>query len=273
MKLYDQHVHSYYSFDSDQPIKEYLDKAQELGLEYFILTEHLDVNYLDKGEPIVFDIDKEEEELSMLQKEYPNIRILRGIEIGYKPNNIKDIKNFIKGHRFDVINFSMHESDGLDYYFKEGFIERGIKKTLNLYFQRQLEMARNYDDYDVFCHLDFGFKTAFLLDNSFKINDYEETLSLIMKEIIKRDKALEINTKVQQFLPLEHTKYILYLYKKLGGKNLTLSSDAHKIDRFCIHFDKYISLIKECGFDHLNYFIDRKRYDIDIDEYIYLHNN
>ena len=260
MKLHDQHVHSYYSFDSEQPIEEYLIKAQEIGLDYFVLTEHCDLNYLDKGEDIFFDIKKEDEELNLLQEKYPSIKILRGIEIGYKPSEISRINNIIKDNRFDIINFSLHESDKIDYFFKEEFNKLGIDNTLKLYFDRQIEALENFDDFDVFCHLDYGFKTAYLIDNSLKINKYEDQLIKIMKEVIKKNKTLELNLKVQEVLPLEHTLYILNLYKSLGGKYLSMSSDAHKVDRFRIGFDKYMKIVKDAGFDNLCYFIKRKRY-------------
>ncbi len=263
-KIYDQHVHSHYSFDSEQTIKEYLDKAVRLGLEYFVLTDHFDLNYLDKGKDISFDIDAEQEELDALQRQYPNIKILKGIEIGYKPSEIDRINNTIKKYDFDLINFSLHESDGIDYYFKEEFLKRGIKKTLNLYFQRELEAIENFHDYDVFCHLDYGFKTAYLVDNSIKISDYEETLTKIMKIIIENNRALEINIKVQDALPVEHTQYILRLYKKLGGQYLTLSTDAHEIHKFYEGFDNYLKLIKDTGFSYLTCFVNRQKHLINI---------
>ena len=128
---------------------------------------------------------------------------------------------------------------------------------------KNIEIA-NFDDYDVLCHIDFAFKTAYLIDNSISIKEYEDYIIEIMKEIIKKDKTFELNVKVQSFLPVEHTKYLLKLYKDLGGKNVTLSSDAHKVNRLNDQFDKYIVLIKEAGFDHLNYFIKRNRYSISI---------
>ena len=264
MKVYDQHVHSHHSFDSEEDISKYLDKALELGLEYFVLTDHLDLNYLDRGYDLSFDLKAEDKELSKLQSKYPNIKILRGIEIGYKTNQLNRINKVIKENDFDVINFSLHESDLIDYYYPKPFIERGIKETLKLYFLREYEAVRDFNDFDVFCHLDYGFKSAYLLDNSIRISDYEEDLVKIMKELIKKDKAMEINTKVQSVFPMEHTEYLLKLYKSLGGVHLTLSSDAHELRRFCDGFDKYIPLIKKCGFDHLTYIVKRKKYQIEL---------
>ena len=260
MKIHDQHVHSYYSFDSKQRIEEYLDKATSIGLDYFVLTDHCDLNFLNRGKDIFFDVQKQQKELEELQKKYPNIKILRGIEIGYKPNALNRIESIIKDNHFDLINLSLHESDEIDYYYYEEFKKHDINKTLRLYFSRQLEMVQNYDDYDVLCHVDYGFKSAYLGDNSLDISKYENIISRIFKEIIRKEKALEINVKVQEVLPVEHTKYLLNLYKKLGGTYLTISTDSHSSEKYYKNIDKYIALAKESGFTHLTYFIDRKKH-------------
>ena len=258
--IYDQHVHSYYSFDSNQSIEEYLDVATKLGLKYFVLTDHCDFNHINTGEDLFFDVSKQRKELQELQARYPIIKILYGIEIGYKPQELKRINEVLNENEFDIINLSLHELDDIDYYFPDRFIKDGIDKTLETYFLKQLEMIRHFDNFDVLCHIDYAFKTAYLIDNNLKIEKYENILIEIMKRLIKKEKALEINTKVQSELPIEHTKYLLNLYKKLGGKYLTLCSDAHDITRFHKDFDKYISIIKECGFNHLTYFVNRKKH-------------
>lgn len=263
MKIFDQHVHSYYSYDSDQTIREYLDKARELGLSYFILTDHYDFDFIDKGDNS-FDVAARNKELDELQKDYPEIKVLNGIEIGYKAKDIERIRTLIKSNDFDIINLSIHDLNDIDFYEISFFQKYGVKKVLDEYYKTQLEMVENFDDYDVLCHIDFGFKSAYLCDNSLSIKEYEDYLIKIMKIVIEKDKALEINTKVQEFLPIEHTKYLLNLYKSLGGKNITISSDAHRVKRFCSSFDKYIKIIKEAGFSHLNYFIKRNRYNISI---------
>ena len=264
MKIHDQHVHSYYSYDCDQAIEDYLISATKRELSYFVLTDHCDLNHISSGEDLFFDLRKQDQELTELQNKYPNIKILRGIEIGYRPSELSRIQKIIKDNHFDIINLSLHELDDIDYYFKDGFVRDGVKNTLETYFQKQLEMVNNFDNFDVLSHIDFGFKTAYLLDNSLCIKDYEDTIKRMMQTIIQKDKAFELNVKVQEYLPIEHTKYLLNLYKSLGGNYITISSDAHKIDRFCDGFDKYIPIIKAAGFDSLTYFIDRKKYQYNI---------
>ena len=264
MKIHDQHVHSYYSFDSKQRIEEYLDKATSIGLDYFVLTDHCDLNYLNRGKDIFFDVQKQQKELEELQKKYPNIKILFGIEIGYKPNALNRIESIIKNNHFDLINLSLHESDEIDYCYYEEFKKRDINKTLRLYFSRQLEMVKAYDNFDVLCHIDYGFKSAYLGDKCLDVSNYEDIISKILKELIRKQKALEINIKVQEVLPTRHTLYLLNLYKQLGGTYLTISSDSHRCEKYYENFDKYISLIKEAGFKKLTYFVNRQKYLLDI---------
>jgi len=64
MKIHDQHVHSCYSLDSEQSIKEYLNKATDLGLKYFILTDHYDLDFLGQGNKWCFDINKQHQEVT-----------------------------------------------------------------------------------------------------------------------------------------------------------------------------------------------------------------
>ena len=71
----------------------------------------------------------------------------------------------------------------------------------------------------------------------------------------------EINVKVQNALPESHLRDFLKLYKELGGTKLTLSTDAHSSNRYLEHFDKYVSIIKESGFNYLCYYIKQKEYD------------
>lgn len=174
------------------------------------------------------------------------------------------IDEIMRNHKFDIVNFSVHESGTIDYYYKEQYIDNDVDKTLDLYFNNVLEALDSGFDFDVFCHFDYGFKTAYLISNQYKLSDYEDYVTQIFKKLIKMDKTLEVNIKVQRFINDEHTKYFLDLYKKLGGKNITLSTDAHSIGKFYDKFDHYLKLIKDAGFDHLNYFINRQRYDLKI---------
>lgn len=264
ISIYDQHVHCNYSFDSDETIQNYLDKALALGLKYFVLTDHCDFNSVYYKRDLVFDIKKEQEELENIANKYPSIKILKGIEMGYLKSELDRINKTLSDNSFDLINLSVHENGVIDYYMTDEFLKGGLQETLKEYFELVLEALDSEVDFDVLSHFDYGFKTAYLIDNTLKMSDYDEYITKILSKLIKADKTLEVNIKVERFINDEHTLYFLRLYKKLGGKNITISTDAHEVEYFCNGINHYVSLLKEVGFDHVNYFVNRKRYDIKI---------
>ena len=255
--LHDQHVHSKYSLDSKQELEPYIHKAIQLHCAYFVTTDHLDIG-MPFGKDWTIDFDSYEKELIALQKKYPQIQLLKGVELGYMQSKIEQMKQICKLHSFDVINLSIHYNNEIDYYQKDYFKKYGIKQTLNIYFDNIIEALLNFNDFQVLSHIDYGFKTAFLIDSSICIELFEEKIKKIFTLLINKEKSLEINTKVQKMLPISHTKYLLTLYYQLGGRKLTLSSDAHQLSQYGNQFEKYLILIKEIGFKYLCYYVHQK---------------
>lgn len=263
MVLHDQHVHSSYSVDSNASIKEYYLEAKKKNCKYFITTEHLDYMVLENNSDWIPDCEKLKINLKEIEENDGPITLM-GLELGYQKKYLQDIKNFVNKYDFDLINLSIHGNDKLDYYFSPFYLEHGINYTLKMYYDEMLEAVSTYDDFNVLSHLDYAYKTAYLIDNNTKFMDFEDIISQILLTIIKKGKALEINTKVQTYLPLEHTKELLKLYKKLGGTKITLSSDAHEVERYLDGFNYYKEIIKQCGFSYLCYYIKQKEYHYDI---------
>lgn len=260
MILHDQHVHSEFSEDSNALIEKYYEIAKDLGCKYFVTTEHYDFDLGTKGFDWTVDFDRLKEKLSYFNS-LNGPKCLLGIELGYRKDKLEQIINMSHSQNFDIINLSIHDHEcGIEYYFQPGFIEYGIEKTLTMYFEEILEAVTIFDNFDVLSHIDYGFKTAYAIDHNVKLSQYESIVKNILETLIKKDKALEINTKVQTSLPIEHTKYLLNLYFSLGGRKLTLSSDAHEVERYRDKYQEYSELIKEAGFEYLCYFVNRKEY-------------
>lgn len=164
-----------------------------------------------------------------------------------------------------MINLSIHDSKEEDFYWYKYFLSVGEKELLNKYFDIMIEATSNFDKYNVLSHIDYGFKTVYLVNNKIKISDFEEKIKKVFMNLIKHHKALEINTKVQEAIhDINHTKYLLSLYRQMGGEKLTLSSDAHSKERYLSNFDYYKKIIKECGFHYLVYFVKQKEYHYSI---------
>lgn len=263
MVLHDQHIHSSYSEDSNEDLKNYYDAAKHLGCKYFVTTEHIDFMPSMDTHHWLCDFDKLQKELNDIYENNGPIPLL-GVEMGYRIDYLDEIKEILNKYDFDIINLSIHDSGKYEYYFASNFEELGIKETIKMYYEQVLDAIKRIDKFNVLSHIDYCFKTVYRMDNNYKfLNDYH-LIKPILEEIIKKEKALEINIKVQKALPDEHLYELLNIYKHLGGVRLTLSTDSHDVSRYKEDFDKYIKVIKECGFNYLCYYIKQKEYHYDI---------
>lgn len=81
-------------------------------------------------------------------------------------------------------------------------------------------------------------------------NEIKDILTDIFKVIIPKGKGIEINTSSWHYGLSDTTpsKDILKLYRSLGGKIITIGSDAHKPEYIGDHFKEAIDVLKELGF-------------------------
>ena len=98
--MFDQHVHSNFSFDSNEDLENYINVCNENDI---ITTEHLDfenpiINYRDSS----IDYLKYIEQIEILNKKYSN-KFFSGIEIGYTLNSERRIEDFLKDKNFNNI--------------------------------------------------------------------------------------------------------------------------------------------------------------------------
>jgi len=266
MKYFDQHVHSSYSHDSNASLEKYILTAIELGQENFVVTDHCDIYTPDSPYSYYSDFSKEKIEIEELRKKYPQIHIMQGIEVGFNPSAIDKHMQIIRDIDAQLINLSIHYYYDIDFYVNTYNNKEETDKMMRIYINYATKACKEFPDFDVFSHIDYGFKNAYYQIPTLDISEYEPELKEFFEALITRDKVLEINTKVQDRIydNFKHLRYLLRLYKSLGGKLISLSSDSHRNDEYRRSFDKYLKIIKEEGFNELCCFVDRKRYTINI---------
>ncbi|MCC3236511.1 histidinol-phosphatase, partial [Pediococcus acidilactici] len=98
MLYYDQHVHTDFSFDSDEKMENYL----KVSGDDFVSTEHLEFNNpdADKKDSIP-DYTGYVTEIERLKKATGK-RIYKGVEIGVSAGQIDRIKDYMAHHAFDL---------------------------------------------------------------------------------------------------------------------------------------------------------------------------
>ncbi len=253
-RIVDQHMHTHFSHDSKEKFEAYL----ELTEGPIVSTEHLDFNsVLRDYKDLVPDYDAYCEEVDRLNKEYGN-RIRKGLEIGYREDNVDKVLEYLDGKEYDLIILSVHENGKLDYM-------RKLDKNVNLwdliedYYENLLKAVKSPINFNVLGHIDFCLRgKEYDLNN---IKRLEDRFIEILSELIKREAALEVNTRsLYQYGNLDFYSYILDLYLDLGGQLISLGSDCHYTNNFKLNFDDAIEFLKSKGINKLAMYKNQELY-------------
>lgn len=260
--LCDCHLHTSHSGDSDAPVRVQAARAYELGMHTICFTDHYDYDAPDLDGSFVFllDFDRCFSELEAVREEYRGkMRILIGLELGLqlhiKEHNEEIMKKY--GSRLDFCIGSSHFMDRMDIYYPDWFrlspvsgVDESERERYLLYFERTLKRLEAYDCYDSVGHLDYVVRYGPNRNEKYSYEAYREILDEILKLIIRKDKALELNTGGLKY-GLGHPnpcEDILKRYRELGGRLITVGSDAHTPEHIGYGFDRAAEILLETGF-------------------------
>ncbi|WP_405357437.1 histidinol-phosphatase HisJ family protein [Fusobacterium polymorphum] len=232
--MFDQHVHSNFSFDSNETLENYINVSDNNDI---ITTEHLDfenpiINYKDS----LFDYLKYVGQIKNLNKKYSN-KFFLGIEIGYTPNSEKRIEDFLKDKNFNLKLLSIHQNGNYDYICVNKKLI-SLEVLIQEYFEQMIQALESSIEFNVLAHFEYGLR---MIDIS--IIEFDNLASVFLNKIIelivKKEIAFEVNTKSMYKYKKENLySYMIEKYIKKGGRLFTLGSDAHNIKEYAYKFDE-----------------------------------
>ena len=232
--MFDQHVHSSFSFDSNEDLENYINVCNENDM---ITTEHLDfenpiINYKDSS----IDYLKYVGQIKNLNKKYSN-KFFLGIEIGYTPNSEKRIEDFLKDKNFNLKLLSIHQNGNYDYMCVNKKLI-SLEVLIQEYFEQIIQALESSIEFNVLAHFEYSLR---MIDIS--VTDFDNLASVFLNKIIelivKKEIAFEVNTKSMYKYKKENLyNYIIEKYIKKGGRLFTLGSDAHNIREYAYKFDE-----------------------------------
>ncbi len=258
--LADCHMHTSFSGDSDTPPINQINRAIELGLHSICITDHHDHDVISDIN-FELDIDNYMKTMKELQERFADkIEILIGIELGMKDDLAKYLTDLTSYYSFDYVIGSLHFIDGLDPYYPEYFEGKSERQCYERYFELLLTNMQLIDCYDSLGHLDYIVRYGPNQDKYFSYESYKDSINPILKKLIQDNKALECNSGGYRNglgRPNPSTD-ILTAYKNLGGKLITIGSDAHTPDYMADEFDKVEQILKTVGFEEYQVYKNRK---------------
>lgn len=257
----DCHVHTKISHDGISTIDEYINSAKEKGVDEITFTEHYDIYNGLKTNLKTLDVEFYKNEY-LKHKDDTKLKTNFGIEIGLQPDISKQIKNMLDKYKFDFVIGSSHITCKKDMAMDKSFFEGITRREAYLkYFKEVLENIKLYtEEFDVYGHLDYVVRYGGYNIKKIEYKEFSEILDEILNNLIKKDKGIEINTSgIRYGLGMPHPNIeILKRYKELGGKIITIGSDAHNIKDLASHFNEAYDLLEYAGYDEIAVFHDRK---------------
>ena len=131
-----------------------------------------------------------------------------------------------------------------------------MAKVVEDYFLSILRNIQEYDQFQVYGHLDYIVRYAPEKDRYYNPLQYHEVCEKILRHLIEHGKGIEINTsgyKSGLKFPNPHPD-LLKLYRRLGGEIITFGSDAHFPEYVGYESKKACDLLKDCGFSYYTTF-------------------
>lgn len=255
--LTDYHVHSSYSGDAEIPMEEMCRLAIERGIREIAFSDHLDNNPQDEcyGLFRAADICREVDRCRDLFGD--RLRILKGAEAGEPHLYVPQIAEILGDEPFDFITGGIHWV-GDAVISVDIFSHLDVSALYHAYFGEVLR-AVECANFDVLAHIDLVKRFGVKYVGPFNIEPYREEIEAILRTMIARGIALEVNTSGlrqpcgEPFPGIE----TLRLYREFGGELITVGSDAHWPDQLGFALEEGFDLIRAAGLDSITLFRDR----------------
>ena len=273
--IVDMHCHTTpWSLDSSQTASELISAAETKGLGGVAITDHYEEELI--GEEKIswkFSIPDYIKHNKIYRKipEKGIAGCLIGIEYSYQKNAVKLIKEQIKQYNFDFTIVSLHEFDGKNPVTEpEKIFNEGIEAFYRSLVKMLDESARELSEAEIIGHYDFFSRYAPETKSKILYRHAPDEFDRLFDTMIRNGQALEINTKTIE--ALRYRGYseeesmpdieILDRYRDMGGRVITLASDAHCPNDVGNLFPEVITWLKKNDFKSLFYYAEHVPHEV-----------
>ena len=241
--LWDTHMHSQFSGDSEAPQEEMISSAIEKGLAGICFTDHLDIDYPEEPNIFLLDLPNYTSSVLAYQEKYAaRLPIRLGIELGLQPHLAALHADILSQYPFDFVIGSSHVVHGFDPYYAAYYEGREEKAAYREYFESILENIESYHDFDVYGHLDYVVRYGPTSNENYDWREYQDVIDEILRKLVSLGKGIELNTGGFKY-GLGHpnpTEEIIKRYRELGGEIITIGADAHKRNMLHLILQKFL---------------------------------
>ena len=221
----DSHVHTEFSADSEMKAADALREAAKQGLG-LVFTEHLDYDYPSAGtEEFIFDPEAYWAKYEPLRAEG---KLSLGVEMGMMASAREKNAAFVRRVPFDFVLASIHFLDVKDLYYPETFEGREKGEMYHEYFTVMRDEIYAQPFINALAHIDYIARNAPFDNPEISYGDFLDDIDAVLRALVETDTAIEINTR-RLSVPrgIKELAPVYRRYRQLGGRYVTIGSDAH----------------------------------------------
>lgn len=270
--LIDIHCHSNLSPDSAEEPMDMAARACELGVKHFALTDHIELDEFGDGEWDYWSsIERSKPTFERLKSEFDGkMKVYYGAEIGQPLYDLPTAEKILSGHDYDFVIGSVHRTAHYEHMSRIPDTEFDRRRVLKEYFDEMLELVE-WGRFCTLAHMTFLMRFVNIdtcsrlvtekgrrCDAAF--GEYNTIIDKILEIIVKRDIALEVNSSgYRRGLggPMAGAAFIKR-YRELGGRMITVGSDAHMACDVAADIPRCYELLRELGFNEVCVFEKRE---------------
>ena len=264
--IYNCHNHTWFSEDSQCDPAQLCAAAERAGLAGVAITDHFDTEFLARRDQAGY-IRRSLETTRQLRREYAGrLHIFTGVEVGSAVLNPAGIQSLLATEQFDVVIGSVHtvRYPGWIIPFSRidfaPFTDAQIHDFLHQYFM-DLQETVDTTDFDILAHLTVPLRYIVgKYGKQVDITRYRPQVDRILRTIVQKDIALEVNTSgiTANGGMLMPEKDIVQRYLNIGGRIITLGSDAHIPENVDCGLAAGVAMLRTLGVTEVCYYQNRR---------------
>lgn len=257
----DSHCHTDCSFDGHDSAMMLCDSAARQGLFSLTIADHCECNEYWTKEYDRVALQSYFEARRAQAAFRGRLHVRAGIELGQPLQDVKAAQHVLSQCNYDFILASIHNVTGQPDFYDLDYSTCDIYALLHRYFAEMLETVK-WGQFDSLAHMTYPWCYTGGEHNAMHIDyaPFREEIDAVLRELIVRGKSLEVNTsglrqRIGRTLP---DSPILKRYQELGGKRVTLGSDAHRWADVASGIEDGLRMLENLGFTHFALYTGRQ---------------
>jgi histidinol-phosphatase (PHP family) len=248
----DSHVHTDCSKDATDPAMMMCENAARLGLYALTVTDHCECNrfYADGYDKSVIQSYFEAKKAAAVFG--GRLHVFAGVELGQPMQDREAAGQVLGSCEFDFVLASVHNTKNKEDFFELDYSKEKIDDLLEAYFDEVLATIE-WGQFDSLAHLTYPWRYI-VGEHHMAIPEqrWNARIDEVLKALIESEKALEVNTSgFRQALGVSMPDVpVLMRYRELGGKLVTLGSDAHRWADVGAGIERGFDVLWKAGFNH-----------------------